>query len=1037
MLKIHQFGKAFSKQSVSCPLVRHLHFEPLEDRRLLANVTVSNLNDVVNGTTSSIANLIANNGGDGISLREAILAANADNTDPADTINFAPSVTGTIQLTNVGHAGEIVINSNLTINGPGAELLTIRAFAGTTALGDGARIFNIQIPILTRNVAINGLTLTGGDVGSTYGGGAILSFANLTITGSTISGNSASDSGGGITNRGGSLSIVGSTISGNSSNNLGGGVYSNLGSFNISQSTVSGNTANLSSGGGIFIRSSTSTIDSSTISVNSAGGAGGIGIEHTGPSTNTTLTNSTISGNSASGSGGGVAALSGTVNVRHSTITANRADSDSNATGSGGGVSGNVTIDHTIVAGNLRSTSNRDDISGSITARYSLIGDNTGATITNNGGNQIGTSAAQVDARLFVLRDNGGPSPTHSFLAGSPAIDTGDPAFSPPPTNDQRGTTFGRVADGNGIGGARIDIGAYEQQNTTPVSFVVDTLVDEDDDNFAPGDLSLREAIALANTALGADTISFSSALTSGGPASINLTILGHLAITDSLTIEGPDANLLTIRGFDPDGGGTNDGDGSRVLNIDDGNPATLIDVEIVGLTLRGGDASGSGGAIFTAENLTVASSIITGNATSFNGSNAGGGGIFSNAGSVAPNSLTVRDSTISYNRAFTDGGGEGGGIYKAYGSLVIERSTIARNSAASGIQGAGIGGGIRTLNVTLDIRDSTIATNSADGWGGGIGISGGIATITNSTISGNHAETGATSISGGRGGGIGAGGNLTIRHSTITNNHASTLSPFAFIKPTGGGLSGQATLEHTIVAGNSVGPGGSGPDVSGVVSARYSLFGNSMDATIMDNGGSLIGTDAFPINPQLAGLADNGGPTRTRALLASSPAINAGDPNAVPGIGGVPRFDQRGYAYSRIIGGRIDIGAFEFGAVSADFDNDGGIDGRDFLSWQRGFGKLNATKADGDANGDNLINGTDLGIWQSQYDTPPLVETLMESEEFGSSLSQGVNLAILLYPNVVEDEKDFAPLAMDLAMEQIMRIDWKPLAATAKGLRP
>jgi len=68
---------------------------------------------------------VANSGGDGISLREAILAANA--SAAADVIDFAPSVTGTIQLTNVGHLGEIGITNNLTINGPGAGVLTVRA----------------------------------------------------------------------------------------------------------------------------------------------------------------------------------------------------------------------------------------------------------------------------------------------------------------------------------------------------------------------------------------------------------------------------------------------------------------------------------------------------------------------------------------------------------------------------------------------------------------------------------------------------------------------------------------------------------------------------------------------------------------------------------------------------------------------------------------------------------------------------------------------------------------------------------------------
>ena len=152
---------------------RQLRFEPLEDRRLLANVTVSNTNDVVNGTTTSIAALIASNGGDGISLREAIQAANAD-ASSADTIDF--SVTGTIQLTNVGHSGEIAVSSNLTINGPGASVLTVRAFNPSGTLGDGDRIFNVNdFFFTTKTVSISGLTLTGGDTSSDEagkGGGA-------------------------------------------------------------------------------------------------------------------------------------------------------------------------------------------------------------------------------------------------------------------------------------------------------------------------------------------------------------------------------------------------------------------------------------------------------------------------------------------------------------------------------------------------------------------------------------------------------------------------------------------------------------------------------------------------------------------------------------------------------------------------------------------------------------------------------------------------------------------------------------------------
>jgi hypothetical protein len=167
---------------------RRLRIEPLEDRRLLANVTVGNTNDVVNGTTTSIAALISSNGGDGISLREAVLAANADAA--ADTIDFG-SLTGTIQLTNVGHAGEIAITNNLTINGPGANALTVRAFAATASLGDGARIFNVDDGngLGDKTVSISGLTLTGGD--SNQSGGAIRNRESLTVAASIITGNSA------------------------------------------------------------------------------------------------------------------------------------------------------------------------------------------------------------------------------------------------------------------------------------------------------------------------------------------------------------------------------------------------------------------------------------------------------------------------------------------------------------------------------------------------------------------------------------------------------------------------------------------------------------------------------------------------------------------------------------------------------------------------------------------------------------------------------------------------------------------------------
>jgi len=432
------------------PLCRPLRVEPLEDRRLLANVTVSRLTDVVDGNTASIAALVGSPGADGgISLREAIMAANVDNTDVMDTISFAPSVTGTIQLTNTGHVGQLVISSDLTINGPGAGVLTIRAFAGTAAVGDGSRIFRVDDGNAGtfKNVILSGLTITGGDRTLTDGsdGGGILNSENLTLVACTISDNVLSSGG---TSRGG-------------------GIFSSSGSLTIIQSTVSGNTARR--GGGIFSDSLNATITDSTISGNTASSTSGDGGGGVIAADAMTISNSTISGNVTNANGGGVLNSSpGVLTVRHSTITGNRADADNSSGGEGGGIYSTyaaTSLDHTILAGNLNGVSARSDLAGgAVTARYSLIGDNTGATITGNDGNQIGMGASPINAALGPLADNGGATFTHALLAGSPAVDAGDPVFSAPPMNDQRGAAFGRIADGDGIGGARIDIGAYESQ---------------------------------------------------------------------------------------------------------------------------------------------------------------------------------------------------------------------------------------------------------------------------------------------------------------------------------------------------------------------------------------------------------------------------------------------------------------------------------------------------------------------------------------------------------------------------------------------
>ena len=177
--------------------------------------------------------------------------------------------------------------------------------------------------------------------------------------------------------------------------------------------------------------------------------------------------------------------------------------------------------------------------------------------------------------------------------------------------------------------------------------------------------------------------------------------------------------------------------------------------------------------------------------------------------------------------------------------------------------------------------------------------------------------------------------------------------------------------LSGSIIAGNT--SLADAPDLlrigSGPLSVDFSLIGNSTGSGITPGTGvgNLLETD-----PLLGVLQDNGGPTQTHALLPGSPAIDMGDPTAIAGSNEVPLYDQRGNGFHRVSGGRIDIGSFEVQSTDfreADFDEDGDVDGSDFLAWQVNFGlTAGATKADGDADGDGDVDGSDFLIWQTQF---------------------------------------------------------------------
>jgi len=308
----------------------------------------------------------------------------------------------------------IIVVTNTNDSGPGSLRQALRnandgdtidatGVSGTILLTGG------ELQIFTPGVTING---PGAGTLAVNGNGSSRVFENfardVTISGFTIT-NGVSDSGGGISNHlsgicCATLTVTNSTVSGNSAG-YGGGISNVSGdpgasSVTISNSTLSGNLAGVD-GGGVY--NSGSHVDPAGLSIE----------------------NSTVSGNSATSNGGG---------IYHS--------------GSGAFGSATFYIGSTIL--NAGASGGTIFNAGTATSLgYNLARDAGGGVLTGPG-DQINT-----DPLLGPLQDNGGQTFTHALLPGSPAIDAGDPSFTPPPFYDQRGCPFARVFNG------RIDVGSF------------------------------------------------------------------------------------------------------------------------------------------------------------------------------------------------------------------------------------------------------------------------------------------------------------------------------------------------------------------------------------------------------------------------------------------------------------------------------------------------------------------------------------------------------------------------------------------------
>jgi len=422
---VRQLTRAFPRRRiVARPRSRSSDFsgivaaivETLEDRMLLSSIVVNSTDGGQNYASTVTASQL-DPAHTAVTLRDAVNAAN--NTNGADSITFDASVFPsnsaspiTITLTGGTPLEFTDMTGATTITGPGAGHLTVSANNLST-------VFKVDAGV---TATISGLTITGGqasvDFGGVMAGGGIYNAGTLTllndvvtanassfygaggfnsgtlsVTGSTISNNSA-QIGGGVFNEG-TFTLVGSTLSTNTAANNGGGFYS-LGTATVTASTLSSNTAG--NWGGGFFNNNTVTVSGSTLAHNSAGVYGG-GFFN---SLNATVTESTLTDNSAQ-YGGGIMNFS-SVTVTAGTIARNFAQF------AGGGIynaGSNASLFDSILARNAVSATDAtpsDWFGGAANASsaYNLIGDgtNTGLVSGDANHNIVGSPSGLVDPHL-------------------------------------------------------------------------------------------------------------------------------------------------------------------------------------------------------------------------------------------------------------------------------------------------------------------------------------------------------------------------------------------------------------------------------------------------------------------------------------------------------------------------------------------------------------------------------------------------------------------------------------------------------------
>ncbi|MCB9892992.1 MAG: hypothetical protein H6839_00920 [Planctomycetes bacterium] len=618
---------------------------------------------------------------------------------------------------------------------------------------------------------------------------------------------------------------------------------------NVSGNTVLGGGSNavfaINSGTG----SATVTINGLTISGGGSTAGSGLQVQAGSGGTTLNLNDCTISGND-SGAVLGLVTSTGTVtmNIDSCTFSGNTSGPALTVIASTGTAVANVT--NSTFSGN-----SAPNVGGGITLANGGAANLVNCTITNN-------TATNGGGGISIPNGNG------SSLTLQNTIVAGNTATTGPDMNVVSGNTL-TSNDGNLIGvdsGFTMTAQANDQLGTTgsPLNPMLAALASN-------GGPTQTHALQTGSPAINAGV--------SGGPS------VDQRGITRDAM---PDIGAFERAGF-------------LVTNLNDSGAGSLrqaiLDHQSAGGTNTISFQSGLSGTITLATPISVTTGSLTiggpgASVVTVSGNNSTR--CFQLNASTSDVDLEIQGLTVA-NGATNTGGGVQVYIDDHAATLTLTDCTFTGHSSpsAGGAVGA-ILNSVGTPSFDLMASGCTFFANAASSAGGAIntGTSGGAsgmknATFVNCTFSGNTAA--------GDGGAIYA--NLTavnIINCTFTGNSAAN----------GGGIFMNAsvlTMRNTIVAGNTATT--AGPDINGSVTSNDgNLIGDNSGMTMTPQSNDQVGTSGSPIDPMLAALANNGGPTQTHALQAGSPAINAG-------VSGGPALDQRGVTRDA----NPDIGAYEF----------------------------------------------------------------------------------------------------------------------------